>query len=48
MSKPSGLALGKDRNSAIFFSESKSELFRPNEGLKSLVRKLKTQWKVSR
>ncbi|XP_063599987.1 intraflagellar transport protein 52 homolog [Penaeus indicus] len=36
----------KERNNAILFDESKGELFRLSDGYKTLLRKLKTQWKV--
>ncbi|ROT63710.1 putative intraflagellar transport protein 52-like [Penaeus vannamei] len=36
----------KERNNVILFDESKGELFRLSDGYKTLLRKLKTQWKV--
>lgn len=35
-----------ERNNTILFDESKGELFKLNEGFRTLHRKLKTQWKV--
>ncbi|KAK7081804.1 Intraflagellar transport protein 52 [Halocaridina rubra] len=36
----------KERSNSIVFNESKGELFKLNDGFKSLHKKLKTQWKV--
>ena len=34
------------QNNTIVFNASKKELFSPTNGFKSLVRKLRTNWKV--
>lgn len=39
---------GKEHGSVILFDESKGELFKLSDGYKSLLKKLKTQWKVIR
>jgi hypothetical protein len=36
----------KQQRNTIIFNSSKSELFTPSNGLKSLNRKLRSQWKI--